>query len=296
MKGCQRDTASSPHITGFLPLDEWSPYLNQHPDKAFAAFMERGLSHGFCIGFDHTSTLRPAPPNFHSVQANPATVERYMAGEIAAGRLVATAETHVRRNPIGIIPKPHQLGKFRLIIDLSAPQGFSVNDGISPPLCSMQYVTVDQVAKQVAQCGRGALMAKTDIRSAYRQVPVHEDDQHLLGLEWNGTTYIDKALPFGLRSAPKLFSAVADCLAWAMLTEGVVNCVHYLDDFFFWGPPASSDCASMLASATQLCSNLGLPVAPEKTVGLSTVIAFLVGPASGSLNKVPVFLSSPFRV
>ena len=90
VKGCQRDTASSPHITRFLPLDEWSLYLNQHPDKAFAAFMESGLSHGFCIRFDHTSTLQPAPLNFHSVQANPATVERYMAGEIAPCHLVAS--------------------------------------------------------------------------------------------------------------------------------------------------------------------------------------------------------------
>ena len=79
-------------------------------------------------------------------------------------------------------------------------------------------------------------MAKTDIYCAYRQVPVHKDDQHLLGLEWNGTAYIDKTLPpLGLRSAPKLFSVMADCLAGAMLTERVVNCVHYLDDFFFWG-------------------------------------------------------------
>ena len=77
-------------------------------------------------------------------------------------------------------------------------------------------------------------MAQTDICSTYRQVPVHKDDQHLLGLKWSGTTYIDKALPFGLHSAPK-FSAMADCLAWAMLTKGVVNCVHYLDNFSFLG-------------------------------------------------------------
>ena len=48
-------------------------------------------------------------------------------------------------------------------------------------------------------------------------------------------TYIDRALPFSLRSAPKLFSAVADGLAWALQCEGIINCVHYLD-FFFWGP------------------------------------------------------------
>ena len=118
-------------------------------------------------------------------------------------------------------------------------------------------------------------MAKTDLCSAYRQVPVHTSDQYLLGLEWGGTTYIDRALPFGLRSAPKLFSAVADGLAWALHCEGIVNCVHYLDDFFFWGPPASSACAAALDTATRLCSALGLPAAPEKTSTPTSVITFL---------------------
>ena len=78
------------------------------------------------------------------------------------------------KKSIGIVPKAHSQGKFHLIIDLSAPEGFSVNNGISPQHCSMQYVTVDQV---VAQCGHGALMAKTDLHSAYRQVPVYTSDQ-----------------------------------------------------------------------------------------------------------------------
>ena len=120
-------------------------------------------------------------------------------------------------------------------------------------------------------------MAKTDSHSAYRQVPVHREDQSLLGLEWRGRTYMyrDRALPFGLRSAPKLFTAVADSLAWAFQCNGIVNCVHYLDDFLFWGPPASPQCSQALESAISLCARLGLPVAPGKTVGPSTVLTFL---------------------
>ena len=98
----------------------------------------------------------------------------------------------------------------------------------------------------VARCGRGALMAKTDLKSAYRHVPVHPADQHLLGIEWNGTTYLDRALPFGLRSAPKLFTAVADGVSWALYHVGVHNGVHYLDDFLLWGPTDSPLCAEKL--------------------------------------------------
>ena len=55
-------------------------------------------------------------------------------------------------------------------------------------------------------------MVKADIHEAYRTVPVHPQDQVLLGVQWNGCIYINKMLPFGLRSAPKRFSAMADGL------------------------------------------------------------------------------------
>ncbi len=49
---------------------------------------------------------------------------------------------------------------------------------------------------------------KGDILSAYRNIPVH--DRALLGMEWEGQLFVDRVLPFGLRSAPKIFLAVAD--------------------------------------------------------------------------------------
>ena len=60
-------------------------------------------------------------------------------------------------------------------------------------------------------------------------VPVHAEDQHLLGVRWDGTVYIDRVLPFGLRSAPKLFSAVADALQWILHKKGIEKGLHYLD-------------------------------------------------------------------
>ena len=54
----------------------------------------------------------------------------------------------------------------------------------------MQYVSVDHASRLVAVCGRGTLIAKTDRTAAYRDVPVHANDQHLIDLEWNGTTYM----------------------------------------------------------------------------------------------------------
>ena len=101
-----------------------------------------------------------------------------------------------------------------MIVDLSLPKGFSINDGISPELSSLSYVSLDHLASLVTSVGRGALLVKADIKEAYRMVPIHPNDQHLLGIWWEDSVYIDRMLPFGLRSAPKIFSAIADTLQW----------------------------------------------------------------------------------
>ena len=134
------------------------------------------------------------------------------AGPFRSLRRYRPAGLYVNR--FGVIPKGHNTGKWRLITDLSYPPGQSINDGIDPALCSLSYASVDQVAKVVVEFGKGALMAKIDIESAYRLVPVHHHDHPLQEMEWQGNLYVDPMLPFGLRSAPKIFNAVADGLEW----------------------------------------------------------------------------------
>ena len=69
--------------------------------------------------------------------------------------------------------------------------------------------------------GRDSLLAKVDVRSTYRNVPVHPEDRWMLGMLWEGGLYVDKTLPFGLRSAPKIFTALADAVEWVARQEGV---------------------------------------------------------------------------
>ena len=46
-------------------------------------------------------------------------------------------------------------------------------------------------------------------------------DRLRLGMQWNNAVYVDGMLPFGLRSAPKTFNALADGLEWCIFKEGV---------------------------------------------------------------------------
>ena len=205
----------------------------------------------------------------------PQVVSEYIANEVAQGKLRPSESSSVHVSPMGLIPKSNQPGKFRLICDLSAPSGNSVNDGVSPELCSLKYAKVDDAVSLLLELGPGALIAKLDLKSAYRMVPVHHADQQLLGISWQGQTLCDQALPFGLRSAPLIFTAVADGLAWAMVASGIQRVIHYLDDFLFAGPPGSDACAAALRTAVPLCSRLGLPVAPNKVAGPDTSLTFL---------------------
>ena len=213
-----------------------------------------------------------------SASLNPDMVSSYLKEEVALGRVVGhlpqVVAAQVHTSPIEVTPKGHTPGKRRLIVDLSSPAGSSINDGISQACCSLSYISLDEVAKIVAGIGQGALLGKMDIKSAYRIVPVHPEDQFLLGMKWQGEVYLDTRLSFGLRSAPIIFTALADALEWITRQQGV--CVlHYLDDFITIGPPDSAECGMNMQKLCQMREQLGVPVAAEKTVGPTTCLIFL---------------------
>ena len=110
-----------------------------------------------------------------SANVHPEVVTEYIKTELRLGRMLGPFQStdnlpplHINR--FGVIPKGR---KWRLITDLSFPQGHSVNDRIDLYLCSLSYTTVNDVAAGVAQLGTGALLAKVDIESAYHLIPVY---------------------------------------------------------------------------------------------------------------------------
>ena len=206
-------------------------------------------------------------------------VTEYLKDEQALGRIIGPLDPllaeKVHSSPFGVIPKQHSPGNWRLIIDLSSPQGASVNDGINPKWCSLTYISVDSVTKIVAGLGRGTMLGKMDIKSAYRIIPVRPVDRLLLGMSWQGSVFVDTKLPFGLRSAPLIFTAIADALEWIVKLQGVKYLFHYLDDFITCGSPGITECATNMQKLIDCCSELGIPISTEKTEGPAICITFL---------------------
>ena len=96
-----------------------------------------------------------------------------------------------------------------------------------------------------------------------------------MGMRWREALFIDTALPFGLRSALKLFTAIADGAEWIARKEGVRFIMHYLDEFLVLGAPGSEECSTALKKLLEVFERLGLPVAPEKSEGPDTKLTFL---------------------
>ena len=272
------------HHPVWSPLDggAWAEALRPHPDRAFIRFLLRGFQEGFRIGFHRPAPLQSASRNMLSALQHPEVVREYLEKECSMNRMLGPySRSEVKGMPplhinrFGVIPKGHNTGKWRLITDLSHPSGCSVNDGIDPALCSLTYSSVEQVAEVAASYPPGAMLAKIDVESAYRLIPVHPEDRWLQAVEWQGSYYVDPMLPFGLRSAPKIFNAVADALEWCLRDRGVRHIYHYLDDFIVIGPPRSPVCAEALDILSRTCAELGVPIAEHKRDGPTTCLTYL---------------------
>ena len=261
--------------------------LSNHPEREFVKKLCSELREGARIGY--SGPRRPRfSNNLPTAYLNPELVTGNLADEVAKGRTMGPFPTppppfeNFQVSPIGLAPKTHS-DKFRTIFHLSFPKSetSSINYFIEKDDFSLQYITIDNAIAAIQKFGPGCYMGKTDIESAFRLIPVHLDDWELLGMCWNGQYYFDKALPFGLRSAPYIFSQLSDAIEWILLNECSISFVcHILDDFLIVEPPChtpppDSLCRASLSSMILTFQKLNIPISTAKTEGPSQIIQFM---------------------
>lgn len=86
----------------------------------------------------------------------------------------------------------------------------------------------------IKQLGCGCYLAKTDIKSAFRILPVHRDDYILLGFSWKEKFYYDLCVPMGCASSCAIFERFSSAMEWIEIQKlGCHGVVHILGDFLF---------------------------------------------------------------
>ena len=138
---------------------------------------------------------------------------------------------------------------------------------------SVSYASIDQAGAMAQGLGQGCLLDKLDLKEAYRAVPVHSFDQRLLVVQWEGATYMDKALPLAFAQYWSCFPHSQMLWCGSFINGVSVQPYTTWMTSCCWVP---QDPQSVLSPCRQPwpSDELGFHVAPEKTEGPSTVLTF----------------------
>ncbi|XP_057206534.1 uncharacterized protein LOC130564470 [Triplophysa rosa] len=255
--------------------------LSLHPDHAFTDYLLNGFSLGFNPGIINPLSHSLICPNLQSALAEPETVDLLIKKEIddkfMIGPFSAPPFPVFRVSPIGVATRKFS-GKKRLIFDLSSPHGSpfpSINSLIPLEEFALHYHDIEQAITLIKLAGRGAWLAKVDITSAFKIMPIHPKFWHLFCIRWREKFYFSVRLTFGCRSSPKIFDMLSEAICWILSNNyAIPYLLHLLDDFLIISPPDSVP-AAHLSKVQEVLAKLGVPLAQEKTAGPSTSIEFL---------------------
>ena len=240
-------------------------------------YLITGFKHGFHLN-NINYTINDNDKTLQSARNLPSIVDEKLSKEISLGRIVGPFDKCPYENPVisplGLREKKTP-GEYRVIHHLSYPHGSSVNDGIPKEFSSVHYTTISQAIMYLVQLGSFTYMAKSDIKSAFRIVPIHPDDYHLLGMKWNGKYYFDHCLPMGASSSCLIFEKFSTALNWVIDKYSSNTIIlHVLDDFLFLSKKEVS-CNNTLDKFLDICNDIGVPIAPDKTFRPTQFLQFL---------------------
>lgn len=246
-------------------------------DEDETNFLVQGFSKGFYLGF-----VGECPgiesKNLNSALTRPEIIDQKIQKEISAGRVQGPFEnkpfSNLQCSPLGLVEKKEP-GEFRMIHHLSYPENQSINDGIPSDESFVQYSSISDAIHFIKKCGKGAFCCKTDIKSAFRIINIHQSQYQFLGFKWKSKYYFDTCLQFGLSSSCKIFERFSTALQWIAQNKLGIPCIsHVLDDFIIVDI-SPTQCVYKLKSFLNMCSDIGVPISLEKTCGPNQVITYL---------------------
>ena len=122
----------------------------------------------------------------------------------------------------------------------------------------------------------GDFVTNIDLKDTYLSVPVHKSSRKFLCFIWKGTCYQFKALPFGLCSAPRIFTKVLKPVAAFLRRKAIrVLIIIYVDNFLLLASTLEEAVKNTQLVVT-LLQSLGFIINLKKSLLIPTqVITFL---------------------
>ena len=183
------------------------------------------ILHGYTI---HWAAAPPAPqqmPNHQQAYEFSAFTTDAVTALVNSGAVAAVSHIPTVVSPLSVVERR---GKLRLILDLRY-----VNSHIVPDKKDNPYsFTFEGINDAPTVLLPGDNMFTVDLESAYHHVDMHPSSWDYLGFSWQGQYYVFRSLPFGLCTAPWVFTKVTRELTSRWRQRGI-RLIHYLDDFLF---------------------------------------------------------------
>lgn len=110
---------------------------------------------------------------------------------------------------------------------------------------------------------KNCFMASIDLKDAYFLVNIQEPDRKYLRFKYRDLIYQFSCLPFGLCTAPYVFTKLLKPVMECLRSKGIL-CVIYLDDILCFGQ-TYMDCQNNVQMITKLLQSLGFILNEEKS-------------------------------
>ena len=234
------------------------------------------IRYGFPLDFYRDTLLESHFENHTSAKNYPEDVRTYLQEEISYKAILGPFEEppleHIHIYPFMTRDKPNSKNR-RVIIDLSFPQGKSVNAGsvkdsyLNTPFV-LKLPTIDHITNRVKLLGRGCMIYKIDIKRAFRHVKLDPKENDLLGLRQDHW-FLDTCQPFGFRHGSALFQCLSDAVRHMMRQRGY-DITNYIDDILGIELPSRVDAS--FDALGHLLSHLGFEISQNKLVKPSTCV------------------------